>query len=376
MTPFHPLTLSFKDAALEAEYARHVYPRTLQQGRAGIAVGCAIYLLYASLDLWLTPAELRGNVWAIRLTALGVPLLVAIVSYTRWFRELVHFALASAGASAGLSLMAIFAMLPLDKLSLTFPGQLLAIFFTYNLVGVRFVYALTVCVGMLVVYNLYLGYGHDLPAPLLLTHDFFMISANLVGGAACYMTEYQRRQLFLQERELEAQRDNHRLRSLHDRLTGLANRELLQDRLAQALHQSTRDRSRHTAFFIDLDGFKAINDRLGHNHGDAVLREVAWRLTSAMRDGDTVARLGGDEFFVIAHGLGSSDEARRLADRFESLLDDLECGIPADLKPSASVGICQFPYDGANVDDVIRRADHAMYENKRARKATGDDTVS
>lgn len=369
MIPFRRLTLSFKDDALEAQYAHHTYPRTLQQSRLGIAVGCVIYLLYAGLDPWLTPVELRPDVWMIRFIALCVPLLVIVASHTRAFEGVVHISLALVGAAAGLSLMAIFAMLPTDRLGLTFPGMLLAIFFTYNFVGTRFVHALAICAGMQVVYNLYLGAGHDMPVPLLLMQNFFMLSANLLGGGACYITEYQRRQLFLRERELEAQRETHRQRALHDQLTGLANRDLLHDRLAQALRQSARDGSRHTAYFIDLDGFKAINDRLGHAHGDAVLREVAWQLKSAMRDGDTVARLGGDEFFVIAHGLGPGAEALRLADRFRLLIDAMQCGIPDEIRPGASIGICHFPYDDATVEDVIRRADQVMYESKRARKA-------
>jgi diguanylate cyclase (GGDEF)-like protein len=152
--------------------------------------------------------------------------------------------------------------------------------------------------------------------------------------------------------------------ALHDPLTGLANRTLALDRLAHALDRSTRERSLTAVLFIDLDRFKAVNDTLGHLAADRLLQLVSQRLLASVRPGDTVARLSGDEFLVISEGLSGETAAESLAGR---LLDALSA--PADVagtevRPSASIGIACSSGD-LDVDEVLNRADAAMYEAKR-----------
>jgi diguanylate cyclase (GGDEF)-like protein/PAS domain S-box-containing protein len=154
-------------------------------------------------------------------------------------------------------------------------------------------------------------------------------------------------------------------RALHDPLTDLANRSLFFDRLRQALHAARRDGSQVALVMLDLDGFKAINDTLGHATGDAVLKEVATRLRLGLRATDSAARLGGDEFAWILPGLTSrrSVEAmvrKRLAVAQEPVELDgqtIEVGV--------SAGIALYPEDGQDPDALMRRADRAMYTVKR-----------
>jgi predicted signal transduction protein with EAL and GGDEF domain len=126
----------------------------------------------------------------------------------------------------------------------------------------RFVFALGVDLILLVAYNLLFGKFLVYPLHILASHDFFIVSANLIGGSAGYLAEHGRRILFLRERELDDQRQHHLTRSLHDGLTGLPNRDLLYDRITQAMSEAHRNGSKHCGFFLDLDGFKAINDNL------------------------------------------------------------------------------------------------------------------
>ncbi len=155
-------------------------------------------------------------------------------------------------------------------------------------------------------------------------------------------------------------------RATHDPLTELPNRTLLVDRLRQALRRSKRTNLPVTVLFIDLDGFKAINDDLGHAVGDDVLVRVAQRLRAVVRGPDTVARLGGDEFVVICEGLGA-DEARHLARRLQAAIplpdgdDDPIGGVIAGLE--ASIGIALVGPD-ASPEDAIHHADLAMYHAK------------
>ncbi|MDN4052043.1 EAL domain-containing protein [Massilia sp. YIM B02763] len=159
--------------------------------------------------------------------------------------------------------------------------------------------------------------------------------------------------------------------AFYDGLTGLPNRRLLLDRIAQALAKSDRARTFGAVLFLDLDNFKSLNDTLGHQAGDSLLKRVAMRLQDATRDTDTVARLGGDEFVVLLEGLGSSaGEAARHAQRVaDKILHAL--GLPHtigghDIRSTPSVGIAMFGAGTHSVDDLIKQADMAMYEAKAA----------
>jgi two-component system, chemotaxis family, CheB/CheR fusion protein len=149
----------------------------------------------------------------------------------------------------------------------------------------------------------------------------------------------------------------------HDELTGLPNRSLLMDRLKHGLAQARRQNQRLCVFFIDLDNFKHINDSLGHDVGDLLLKEAALRLRRCVRDSDTLARLGGDEFVAILQGI-EIDETNQIASR---IVDFLSASFPIagkDLFVSASIGICCYPDDGNDSNTLLKNADTAMYRAK------------
>jgi diguanylate cyclase (GGDEF)-like protein/PAS domain S-box-containing protein len=161
----------------------------------------------------------------------------------------------------------------------------------------------------------------------------------------------------------------------HDALTGLPNRVLLLDRLTQALATARRSRRCGAVLFVDLDQFKRINDAHGHAMGDALLREVARRLESFLREEDTVARLGGDEFVILLPELATSlDEAGALvmavAEKIRRALEGPVTIEGQEFVTSASIGLTVFPKDAESVDDLMREADTAMYRAKeRGRNA-------
>jgi diguanylate cyclase (GGDEF)-like protein/PAS domain S-box-containing protein len=155
----------------------------------------------------------------------------------------------------------------------------------------------------------------------------------------------------------------------HDALTGLPNRLLLGDRLQQAIAQSRREGKHVAVCYLDLDGFKDINDRLGHEAGDQVLVDVAARLSTAVRGGDTVARLGGDEFVVLLANLANDEECQRALDRMlQACAAPYVVGGSAQTLVSVSIGVTMFPTDPADPDTLVRHADHAMYVAKQAGK--------
>jgi diguanylate cyclase (GGDEF)-like protein/PAS domain S-box-containing protein len=150
----------------------------------------------------------------------------------------------------------------------------------------------------------------------------------------------------------------------HDALTGLPNRALLQDRLQQAVAHAQRSHTQVALLFIDLDYFKHINDSLGHQIGDCLLRAVAERLLHCVREGDTVARLGGDEFVLALPLIGESTDVALVAQKVLDAMDQpIHCG-DHELHVSASIGISLFPPDGKDVEMLMRAADTAMYYAK------------
>jgi len=156
----------------------------------------------------------------------------------------------------------------------------------------------------------------------------------------------------------------------YDALTDLPNRRALVERIETVVHNAKRAQEVFAVLFMDIDGFKTINDSLGHAAGDELLKAFARRLQHCVRDGDTVARLGGDEFVVLMENLASPHDAQDVA---QNVLDRMSRGHWADEHPIQavpSVGIALFPRDGETADTLLKNADAAMYEAKRAGRAT------
>jgi diguanylate cyclase (GGDEF)-like protein/PAS domain S-box-containing protein len=154
--------------------------------------------------------------------------------------------------------------------------------------------------------------------------------------------------------------------ALHDSVTGLANRVALMDRLAQALVDLERRSGRVGLLFIDLDGFKDVNDSLGHDGGDRVLLEVGRRLTDVARRGDTVARLGGDEFVLLCAHPSDDDDLRLIADRVARAIRAPLTTDGRDLVVTGSLGVVVTDDPHVDPGELLRRADIAMYAAKRA----------
>ncbi|RKP46048.1 putative bifunctional diguanylate cyclase/phosphodiesterase [Trinickia fusca] len=151
--------------------------------------------------------------------------------------------------------------------------------------------------------------------------------------------------------------------ALHDNLTKLSNRVLLEDRLSQAIRSASRDQGRFALMFMDLDGFKAINDAYGHHVGDRLLVEAAQRIAASVRQQDTVARIGGDEFVILAD-INEPDDAGTLADALLMAIREPFVVDGHELRVSTSVGIALYPDDGVSQHDLLTNADAAMYHAK------------
>jgi diguanylate cyclase (GGDEF)-like protein len=150
----------------------------------------------------------------------------------------------------------------------------------------------------------------------------------------------------------------------HDTLTGLPNRMLLLDRLAQALAQARRDKTLIGVLFIDLDRFKVINDTLGHAAGDELIRAMAGRLRNAVRDTDVVARLSGDEFIVLVQKASRTEHVLQVVEKIMDTLQQPYAIAGREIFTTCSLGVSFYPHDGHQPHDLLKHADAAMYHAK------------
>ena len=150
----------------------------------------------------------------------------------------------------------------------------------------------------------------------------------------------------------------------HDELTGLPNRRLLLDRFDQAMARATRQHKLVALLFLDLDGFKTINDALGHVAGDSLLKQLAARLSACIRTSDTACRFGGDEFVILLPELESQEDAAAAAGKIRAHLAAPYFIGGTAIEVAISIGMALYPVDGNGYEDLLRQSDVAMYCDK------------
>ena len=174
------------------------------------------------------------------------------------------------------------------------------------------------------------------------------------------------RNIALQKKLTELTQKEAQFRHLayHDRLTGLPNRNLLQDRFYQAISQAKRHHKPLALLMLDLDEFKRVNDKLGHGSGDKLLQAVALRSTKMVRGGDTACRYGGDEFVIMLPEIDSTKIATALAVKIGGCLSKPYIIDGHKIHMEVSIGVAVYPGDGHTFDDLMKQADIAMYRSK------------
>ncbi|WP_434782137.1 diguanylate cyclase domain-containing protein [Ferrovum myxofaciens] len=186
-------------------------------------------------------------------------------------------------------------------------------------------------------------------------------SGNIIGG-------FQARFIWTLLTRLKQTNEQITALAHHDSLTGLPNRILFYDRLNQAITRALRDKESIAVLYLDLDGFKHINDTLGHDAGDALLRETAKRIMACVRESDTVARIGGDEFTMILSNARTTNSKDRVAKKIVDaiahpfMINGKNCTV------SASIGISLYPDHGETAEQLVKIADAAMYLAKHSGK--------
>ena len=216
-------------------------------------------------------------------------------------------------------------------------------------------------------------YAHSPAVPIIVltgTDDHTVALKAVQGGAQDYLVKGKLdRELLVRAMQYSIERKRYQVQIEHqanyDSLTGLPNRTLLHDRLQQAVFAQRHVRA-IAVVFIDLDHFKFVNDSLGHNVGDELLKNMAERLRSVLRPGDTVARLGGDEFVLILNDQNNEEVMFRAMQRVTAKVSEPMAIGGKELYTTCSAGISLYPQDGPDVDTLLKNADVAMYRAKEA----------
>ncbi|MFA6972663.1 MAG: diguanylate cyclase [Gallionella sp.] len=195
--------------------------------------------------------------------------------------------------------------------------------------------------------------------------DFISKPFNLAEVLARVHNMLEVRLLYTQ---LEASNKTLESLALHDALTGLANRRLLMDRLSLSIVQARRRHGMMAVMYLDLDGFKQINDTLGHPAGDTLLSMVAARIVAAVRQEDTVARLGGDEFVIALWELSHGDDVAKLASKIIQSVSQPYSIQEHSVHITASIGVSVYPAHGDKAETLMKSADMALYDAKHAGK--------
>ncbi|MDX1737190.1 MAG: sensor domain-containing diguanylate cyclase [Alphaproteobacteria bacterium] len=208
--------------------------------------------------------------------------------------------------------------------------------------------------------------GHGLRSHTL---DIRMTRHPLSGDFLLLVVEYDVTPLHAALAATEEAKERLRHMAHYDALTGLPSQHLFQENAALLMSQAARHQERLAVMFLDLDGFKNVNDNHGHDAGDHVLKVVANRLKQCLRDADTVARMGGDEFVVLVSDTREEKDVRLVAEKIlQALQRPITLKSNVDVQIGTSIGVAFYPDHGDNSEDLLKKADHNMYEAKKGGK--------
>lgn len=362
----HPVTLSFRQVALERDYLNAMRRQTAAVVRFGILLALIVYLLFGALDLWVATDHISFT-WTIRSLLFLATIVLFGLSFTPLFVEYRESFMLPFCLLLGVGVTAILLVVPPDAIDRYYVGYMLIITGAYTVLGLRFFNATLVAALLLVSYIAVEIQGAGEIAGHALNNLAFLVSTLTISAVGGYIYERQRRLAHYRLRVIEFDRARSMHRALHDPLTGLPNRRLLMERLSQAVARDQRYSTYAAVLFIDLDAFKPVNDTHGHVFGDKLLKCIADRLLEEVRDTDTVARLGGDEFVVLLEDLatpGMADElVERMLQRFEA-----PCQVEGiAVQVALSIGCALHPRDGRTSHELLQAADKAMYRMKQDR---------
>lgn len=371
------LLVKFRNSDLEKDFIAFKLPTLKQEVRAGSIIATLSWILVALMEPLNVPQSAWFSILIASIAGIGSLVAVYWATFSKAFKTYNQLIVMAGVIVTMLAVCIKIKFYPDFPLTHYFPVLMLITMWMFSISGLSFIYGI-VC-GQLFYLFVYLTLLIDEKTSSVdfVTCIYYMLVSYFLGAVISYYKDVQSRLIFLAHKELELEKQHHQHKSIHDALTKLPNRELLEDRLAQAISFSSRTGVTCAGLFIDLDNFKSINDEYGHLMGDLYLKQAANCLGEVTRDADTIARISGDEFFILMLDIKNEEVALALAQRIQQRLQEpLVLNDQFKLKGrGASVGICMFPYVNCTPQDIINRADKAMYQVKLLGKNLGKNNT-
>lgn len=373
-----------KSISLEKEYHSFLKEEKIKLTRIMCLMSSLLFLVFIAVDFWAIPSAVSEAV-VIRSFVIASLLIVFILSFSKSFIKYYSYIVASIYLIATLGIDAmIYLAIPTDHAYDTyFVGLILILITLFSWSYLKLRVSLSLAVLSVALYIAIEFYHRDLIAndrySVLITNMFFLVSAAIIGFIAQNLRDKYLRQNFLLQRSLQdaydkksiEARDNEYLAN-HDPLTDLPNRRYMTELLNASLEEASQKDKVLVIMFIDLNGFKKVNDLYGHNAGDEVLMIVAKRLELAIRKGDHLSRLGGDEYLLgLLMEKENLDEVEAMANKFISIISQSMNVEGLRVKIGASIGVAAYPIHANNIESLMSIADQRMYKAKR-RKSSGD----
>jgi len=377
-----PWTSTFSASSLEREYQAELGAEKVRLTRIMAMLAITLTLAYAVLDLWSISSALL-TVWALRGAIVAGLALTFLSTSLPGFQTLYPYIIVAAAALMGAGVNGMIYVAQANDVAIhTYQGGLILIIMgIYTLTHIKLYVTTAIAIAVTATYAaivlLVHEYHRDDKLVVLVGHLFMFVSITIIGVTAQVLRDtYSRENYLLRhslQRDVEIKEEEKRRASYlaeHDPLTGLANRLRFDKDANGMMDRARRTRGMVQILFLDLDGFKPVNDAHGHAVGDRVLKVVAERLRRSVQPGGIAARVGGDEF-TVALTVRQEDRhagpaaAQKIA---AAIAEGIELR-GAVLHLTASIGVAGFPADGDDLETVLRAADAQMYVVKNGGKS-------
>jgi len=366
-------------SSMEDEYQSYLTPEKIRSTRVMSVLALLLYSAFIVIDIYALPSVVY-EAFVIRLFVMASFSFAIVFSFTSKFSKYYHLVQVTPYFLAGVSInLMILISSPSDKASeIYFAGLILVIMAIFSW---AYLSLLSVSLSAFSIMGLYAYVevskhaGTDSLLPALLSNCFFLVCASIIGFVTQFVRDQYLKENFLLQQSLKlayekksAEAHDNQYLANHDALTELPNRRYMMKLLNESLDKARLQEKALVILFIDLNGFKQINDVYGHNAGDETLLIIAKRLELAIRRGDHLSRLGGDEY-LMGLILDKQDlpKVEGIANKYAKII-----GQPMDiegreLKVGASIGVGIYPNHGDSIEDLINIADQKMYEVKKVK---------
>lgn len=350
------LTLSFEDADVEKSFLEHYHRSNVSRFRWAVVLGISLYSIFAILDS-VAVGPLWPKIWLIRFALVNPLLILALLlsykkSLIRHYQKIASAVILVGGAG----ILAMLAVIPAPALHLYSQGLMLVLIFNYAFIGLRFIHASLNFLLIMLGFEIISLRVNPLPWYVFINNNFFLVSANIIGMVVAYYLEVLNRKNYLHSFSLKKLAE-------YDQLTGLMNRRFFIEEVKADLARERSPEFLPAFCLLDLDGFKKINDSLGHLVGDRILINFGLAVRNRLRSTDTVGRVGGDEFGFFFPEIKNIEDLPlifiKLKERFEEISKNI------NQKLSFSVGCVLIDRRDMDFFECYAVADRALLKAKQ-----------